>query len=134
MDRRRFSRLLAGISASAAVHPRPEAHAAWPADPDPCSLPASIRALRPMTGGVTPVADAERIARLERARRLMAEQRMSALVLEPGSSMHYFTGVDWGRSERPFVAVLPARGELAFVCPGFEEARARELMRFTKEV
>jgi Xaa-Pro dipeptidase len=48
--------------------------------------------------------------------------------------MQYFTGVSWWPSERPFVAVLPARGELAFVCPGFEEARARQLIRFTDDV
>ncbi|MGH7629881.1 MAG: M24 family metallopeptidase [Gemmatimonadales bacterium] len=134
MNRRHFSRLLAGLAAGAELHPGRAAHGAPPSDPDPCALPESIRALRPLTGGVVAIADAERIARLERARRLMAEQRIGALVLEPGSSMHYFTGVPWGLSERPFVAVVPARGELAFVCPGFEEARARELMRFTDDV
>ncbi len=45
------------------------------------------------------------------------------------SSLYYFTGVSWSLSERPFVAVIPARGELAWVCPGFEEARARELVK-----
>jgi len=42
--------------------------------------------------------------------------------------MFYFTGVRWGLSERPFVAVIPAKGDLAWVSPGFEEARARELI------
>ncbi|MGH7516986.1 MAG: M24 family metallopeptidase [Gemmatimonadales bacterium] len=134
MNRRRFSRLLAGLAGGAALQPARAAHAAAPADPDPCLLPDSIRALRPMTEGVQPIADAERRTRLERARQLMTEHRIAAIVLEPGSSMHYFTGVDWGLSERPFVAVLPARGELAFVCPAFEEARARELMRFSDDV
>ena len=65
-------------------------------------------------------------ARIEKARRLMADNRLDAIVLEGGSSMFYFTGVRWGLSERPFVAVIPAKGELAWVCPGFEEsARAR---------
>ncbi len=134
MNRRHFSQLLAGLAGGAALHPGRAAQAAPPPDPDPCALPESIRALRPMTGGVVAIADAERIARLERARRLMTEQRIGAVVLEPGSSMHYFTGVSWGLSERPFVAVVPARGELAFVCPAFEEARARELVRFTDDV
>jgi Xaa-Pro dipeptidase len=83
---------------------------------------------------VVPIDDAERRLRIERARRLMAEHRIDALVLEPGSAMHYFVGVAWGLSERPFIAVLPSRGELAFVCPAFEEARARELIRFTQDV
>ena len=135
MNRRRFSRLIGGFVGGAAFDPARGAPAVSVLGAqDPCLLPPSIRALRPMTGGVTPITDAERMARLERARRLMAEQGISAIVLEPGSSMHYFTGVEWSLSERPFVAVLPAQGELAFVCPGFEEARARELMRFTKDV
>jgi len=93
-------------------------------------LPASIRALRPMTGGIVPITSSERLARIEKARRLMTENRIDAILLEGGSSMFYFTGVRWGLSERPFVAVIPARGDLAWVTPGFEEARARELIEF----
>ena len=133
MNRRRFSRMLAALAGGAALRPG-HADAAGAPDPDPCALPPAIRALRPLTGGVVPIADAERKGRMDRARRLMADQRIDALVLEPGSGMHYFTGVAWSLSERPFIAVLPAKGELAFVCPGFEEARARELIRFTDDV
>jgi Xaa-Pro aminopeptidase len=91
-------------------------------------LPASIRALTPMTAGIVPIAAGERRARLDKARRLMADNRIDAIVLEGGSSMFYFTGVRWGLSERPFVTVIPAKGDLAWVAPGFEEARARELI------
>ncbi|HEX6614702.1 MAG TPA: Xaa-Pro peptidase family protein [Gemmatimonadales bacterium] len=79
-----------------------------------------------MTAGVEPIGDAERSARVVKAQRLMAEQKIAALVIEPGSSMIYFTGVRWGLSERTFAAVLPARGEPGWICPAFEEARARE--------
>ena len=64
----------------------------------------------------------------------MAANKISAIFLEGGSSMFYFTGVRWGLSERPFVCVLPAKGEAAWVCPGFEEERARELVGKTAEV
>ena len=74
-----------------------------------------------------PITEDERRARIEKARRLMAEQKLQALVLEPGSSLFYYTGVRWGLSERPFLLVIPAKGELAYVTPGFEEQRAREL-------
>ena len=94
----------------------------------PAAHPA-LRALRPMTEGIVPISDDERRARIERARRLMAENRIDATCFESGSSMFYFTGVRWGLSERPFVAVIPAKGELAWVCPAFEEARARELIK-----
>src|SRR2546430_12334374 len=39
-----------------------------------------------------------------------------------------------GTSERMFAAVIPQRGELAWVCPKFEEERARELIRFGNDV
>jgi Xaa-Pro aminopeptidase len=93
------------------------------------SVPAAIRALKPMTDGIVPITDDERRARIERARRLMAENRLDAIFLEGGSSLFYFTGVRWGLSERPFVAVIPAKGDVAWICPGFEEARARELVK-----
>jgi Xaa-Pro dipeptidase len=92
-------------------------------------IPASIRALKPMTAGIVPISDDERRARVEKARKLMADHQISALLLEPGSSMFYFTGVQWGLSERPFCAVIPAHGEIAFICPKFEEMRAHELTK-----
>ncbi len=77
---------------------------------------------------------AERLTRIEKARRLMAENGIDALVLEGGTSMFYYTGVRWGNSERTFAVVLPAKGELAWVTPGFEEARARELIPHPSDV
>src|SRR5882757_3461214 len=83
---------------------------------------------------VTPISDAERLARIEKARRLMIENGMDAMLLEGGTSMYYYTGVRWGNSERPFAVVIPARGELAWVTPGFEEQRARELIKLSTDV
>ena len=68
-------------------------------------------------------------ARIEKLRDVMKEFGLAAVVLEPGPAMLYLTGVRWGRSERTFVLVVPARGELTFVLPAFEEMRARELIR-----
>ena len=98
------------------------------------AVPPTIRALRPMSADIVPISDDERRARLEKARRLMAEHRIDAVVLEGGAGMFYFSGVDWGLSERPFAVVIPARGELAWVTPRFEEERARELIRFGTDV
>ena len=67
----------------------------------------------------------ERIARLQA---VMKEFGYQAIVLEPGPAMVYLTGVRWGKSERTFAVVLPAQGEPVWVLPGFEEARARELI------
>jgi len=70
-------------------------------------------------------------ARLEKLRDAMKEFGIQAVVLEPGPAMLYLTGVRWGRSERTFSVVIPVKGELAFVLPGFEEMRARELIHGT---
>ncbi|MGE0865028.1 MAG: M24 family metallopeptidase [Vicinamibacterales bacterium] len=94
----------------------------------------AIAALKPMTAGIQPITADERAGRLDKARRLMAENKIDALYLEGGSSMFYFTGVRWGLSERPFVCVIPAKGDPAWVCPGFEEERARELVAKNAEV
>lgn len=97
-------------------------------------VPASIRALKPMTDGVAPIGDDERRGRIEKARRLMAEHKIDALFIEPGSSMTYFAGTRWGTSERLFAMVLPAKGDIAWVCPKFEEQRAKEVTKFSDDI
>ena len=56
------------------------------------TVPESIRKLRPMTDGIQPIRAEEREARIEKARRLMRENRMDAVLIEAGSSAFYFTG------------------------------------------
>jgi Xaa-Pro dipeptidase len=101
---------------------------------DPCPLPPPIQALTPKTDGITPITDDERRARIARAQRLMEERGIGAVVIEPGSSMRYYTAVPWSLSERTFAMVIPASGPPAWVCPAFEEARARELIRFGDDI
>ncbi len=95
---------------------------------------AGLDRLKPMLDGIEPITIAERERRIEKARRLMTENRLDAVYLEAGSTLDYFTGVRWGRSERMAAAVLPARGEIAYVCPAFEEARFREMLLFGDDV
>jgi Xaa-Pro dipeptidase len=97
-------------------------------------LPASIRKLRNMTADIVPISMDERRSRIEKARRLMRENKIDAIYLEPGTSMFYYTGMRWGTSERMFALVIPARGEIAWVCPKFEEERARELISMGKDI
>ena len=97
-------------------------------------LPAAIRALKPMTDGVVPITDDERRARIAKAQQLMNEQKIDAIFMEGTASCSYFVNMRWGQSERTFGCVIPASGEIAYVCPGFEEDRARELIKFGKEV
>ena len=93
----------------------------------PCSaVPASIANLKSMKNQATPITKEERAARQEQARRLMTEQRINAIILAEGTSLNYFTGIRWWGSERLFAMVLPAKGGAFYVCPAFEEGRARE--------
>ena len=134
-DRRDFLRLSAGLAGatllgSSLVHAHEESFEPQQQG----NVPEPIRQLRRMTENVVPITLEERRARIEKAQRLMREKRVDAIYIEPGSSMFYFTGMRWGTSERMFAAVIPARGELAWVCPKFEEERARELIKMGTDI
>src|SRR5688500_4586527 len=90
--------------------------------------------LRSMTADVVPIARDEYRARITKAQRLMREQGLSALLIEPGASLVYFTGVQWWRSERLTAAVLPVEGEPIVVTPHFEEPSVRESLKIPAEV
>jgi Xaa-Pro dipeptidase len=123
MDRRTF---VSASSAAAALALRPDFAAAEAADAQPSPLPPAIAALKPMKDGVVPISVDERRARLDRARRLMKENKIDALMLTGGTSMMYFTGISWGLSERLLAAIIPATGAPFLVTPKFEEERAME--------
>src|SRR4249919_2119388 len=53
----------------------------------PGTLPASIAALTSMRGQAKPITSEERRVRVEKARRLMAEEKIGALVLSGGTSL-----------------------------------------------
>ena len=89
-------------------------------------LPPSIAALTSMRDQARPITNDERRARIEKARRIMSEEKIGALVLTGGASLSYFTNIRWFGGERLFACVIPAKGEPFFVCPAFEEDRALE--------
>ncbi len=134
-DRRDFLRLSTGLAATSlfgagSIH-------AEPTSTEPSQqrdLPDGIRKLKKMTDGVAPITLEERRARIEKARRLMRQNRIDAVLIESGSSMFYYTGVRWGLSERMFAVVIPQRGEISWVCPKFEEEKARELIKFGDDI
>jgi Xaa-Pro dipeptidase len=89
--------------------------------------------LQSMTGDVVPITVKEREARIEKAQRLLTEQKIEALILDAGTSMEYFTGISWWPSERTMLVIIPAKGDTRYVCPGFEESRLRELIKIGKD-
>ena len=90
--------------------------------------PPSIAALRPMTGLPQPFTKEEREARIEKAQKLMAAEKMSAIVLVGGASPQYFANVSLGGGERLWAFVIPVKSTPFFVAPAFEEDRAREIL------
>ena len=87
-----------------------------------------------MTTGARPIGADERRARLTKLQGLMQQARIGALLIEPGASLEYFTGVRWHRSERVTAAVIPAQGDVAVVTPVFEEPSVRETLQVGGEV
>jgi Xaa-Pro dipeptidase len=90
--------------------------------------------LRPITGDAAPIGRDERLTRVAKAQELMRRHRIGAILIEPGSSLDYFTGVQWHRSERLTAAILPARGEAVIVTPFFEEPSVRETLSIPADV
>ena len=85
------------------------------------TVEAELAAMTSMRGDAPPIGDAERLGRIERAQALMRKAGVDAMWLDVSTSLTYFTGLKLGRSERLHGAVLPARGDLTYVCPAFEE-------------
>jgi Xaa-Pro dipeptidase len=109
-----------------AQRPRGEAEAGWQGP-----LPPSILALQPMTGLVKPFTNAERETRIEKARRLMAAEKLEAIVMTGGTTTQYFANIQLGGGERLWALVFPARSNPFLICPAFEEERAKEMLAGT---
>ncbi len=90
--------------------------------------------LKSMLGDVVPISVNERLLRIEKAQRLMAENNIDAILLEPGSAMLYFAGISWWRSERLTAVLIPRDGDIGIVTPFFEEPSVRESMTFGDDV
>jgi len=68
---------------------------------------------------------------LQRQNRIMnyfQSSEVTALILEPGANMEYFTGIRWSLSERPFLYLMLANQSSFWICPSFEVRRAVELI------
>lgn len=90
--------------------------------------------LESMVGEIQPITLRERKIRISKAQQLMQKEQIDCLLLDSGTSMRYFTGVSWGTSERPMIAIIPAKGDVSYICPAFEEARLRELLIIGEQI
>ncbi len=111
------------LSLATAIAEPADAHSAAP------QLPAPIAALPNLSSLAHPFTNTERQARIERAKGLMAANKLDAIVIaNSSSSSAYFADMRLGGGERLWALVLPARAKPFLVCPAFEEGRARQLL------
>lgn len=125
ISRRRFLEV-GGVTAGATVASSAFAGIGAAQKSDASPLPPSIARLESRESEAQPITREERTERQERARQLMAENSLDAILMMEGTSLRYFTGMRWWGGERLFAFVLPAKGKAFYVCPAFEEGRARE--------
>jgi Xaa-Pro dipeptidase len=122
LDRRQFMKLSALSSVAMVVGDK----TARADDQDASGLPSAKQA--------KPITRDEYLQRQETARGFMREAGIDAVFITGGTSMQYFTGTQWGLSERMFALVFSAKGELAWVTPAFEKGRALEQIKFGSDV
>ena len=128
MERRQFLQRGATIAGGAALLGSIPTEA--DAGPEPDHWGGIARELSPLQsrlGDAPPaISERERAQRRDKAQRLMKQLGYSAMLIEPGPNMMYFSGIDWGRSERLFAFILPQTGKATVVSPAFEEQRAAD--------
>ena len=95
---------------------------------------ARAQPLNSLTKGAQPITAQEHAARIAKLQSLMQQQKVAALLVEAGSSLQYFTGIHWWRSERTTAALIPAEGRVIVVTPFFEEPSIRETLRISADV
>ncbi|MCP1470892.1 Xaa-Pro dipeptidase [Sphingobium sp. OAS761] len=121
-DRRSLLRLGGAAVAAMAVSPRLFARE------------KAAEALRTLTDDVSPIDRAERADRLARAQAMMQAASIDALLVEPGASLVYYSGVRWHRSERVTAAVITADGPPMVMCPFFERPSIEESLAIPAEI
>jgi len=99
---------------------------------DPATA-AAAEALKPIPIP-PPISSGERLERIAKAKRLMQQHGIGAIIVESGPSLDYFTGIQWWRSERLTAAVIPASGDPVIVTPFFERPSVAESLSIPAEI
>ena len=80
------------------------------------------------------ITSAERLQRLTRARDMMRQKGLGAILVESGPSLDYYTGIQWWRSERLTGVVIPAEGDPIVVTPFFERPSIAEMLAVPADI
>jgi Xaa-Pro dipeptidase len=126
VSRRKFLNSASALALGATVAPIPSL-----ADDTP-----AFASLKPLGNRVHPITAEEFQGRARHAQESMGQldPKFDAIILGPGTSLYYFTGIRWWLSERLLCLVLPRSGQPILISPAFEESRMRESLRYPVEV
>ena len=97
------------------------------------TIEQALAKLDNMTQQVAPISNDELNARLQKAQSLMQQQGIAAMYIDAGTNLTYFTGLKWYKSERLVGAILPAKGELCYVAPHFEQGSLNDYKKLNGE-
>ena len=79
-----------------------------------------LAGLGPWQDIAPPITREERLARIEKARKLTRDSGADALIVGAGTSLRYFAGVSWGGTERLVALLIPVSGDPIMIAPYFE--------------
>jgi Xaa-Pro dipeptidase len=80
--------------------------------------------LEDASGTIPPISSEEKRGRVARLAGVLAAHGIDALLVEPGATLDYLSGVSWWMSERLFALVVCADGSAFWIAPAFEAPRA----------
>jgi Xaa-Pro dipeptidase len=95
---------------------------------------SAVQGLKSLIEGAQPITAQEHAARIRKVQSLMQQRKIAALLVDAGSSLEYFTGIRWNRSERTTAALISADGNVVVVTPFFEEPSVRETLKIAADV
>lgn len=81
-----------------------------------------------------PISVEERLARIANVQQRMRAEGLGALLVEPGSSLVYFSGINWWRSERVTALLIPMEGNAVVITPYFEAPSIRETLAIPADI
>lgn len=88
-----------------------------------------LEKIQNMTLHVQPIQLEEYKARIKKATALMENANYSALYLNAGTNLYYFTGTSWNPSERMVGALLFQDGTVEYIVPRFEDGTFKKFMK-----
>ena len=97
------------------------------------SAAEQLASLTPWDRTAAPIDLDERLARIEKARKLTHDSGADALIVGAGTSLRYFAGVPWGGTERLVAMLVPVTGDPLIIAPYFELGSLQAELQITAE-